>query len=872
MMKFRFLFPIVTAAALLCACVNEEMLQEEVLETPSGEYSSALFETGHVRIYVDPATAERLESSSSPESVIPTKAARILGQVRMERTFPYAGKFEKRTREAGLDRWYDVWFDESTPLTKAALSLEDIPGVIEVEYRPITKKAYDETVFYSSAAPAAVPANFPFDDPSFEKQWDLYNDGGTSGKEAGCDINVLPVWNNITTGNREVIVCVVDGGIDCEHEDLAANLWENPNRPGVHGFNFMDNSINIIKSNHGTHVAGTIAAVNNNGKGICGIAGGNFAKGIPGVRLQSAQIFKDGEQGSGHGATAIKWGADNGAVISQNSWGYDGIDYVPNSDKAAINYFNTYAGIDENGRQVGPMAGGLVVFAAGNENIDFGAPAFYEGALAVGSLGADFYRAYYSCFGDWVDVAAPGGDVQKGFQIYSTLPDNKYGNMQGTSMACPHVSGVAALIVSKCGGEGFTRDMLWNRIVNTAKDISSQNRNYPIGGLVDVTAAILAEGSTPPEPVKDFKAELQHADFINFSLTVPQDEDDGKAYGINIYYSTQPFSDTKMLPYKKFPFEDLEAGDKMGGLLQGLQFETTYYLACEAYDMIGNRSDLSNMVVVTTGKNHAPIYETSDALSFTIKSHETHWLEFRYSEPDGHGVHSKLEKGSPADSLFPIQNLAQKIEINALRAGPGSYKATLNVFDDYEMGTSVSYSYTILPNHAPKAVGKIDDMVFGSKTDMKTIDLSEVFNDEDGEILVYTTTSSDNDILNLHVREGSLYVTALKYGYGEGIVTATDARGENVSVSFKTLARDGSKPVDIYPTSVKDGKVYIRTAADQSVSARVISATGTTVLEKSQNSTPFSPAVLDISALGGGAYTVVATVGGETFTQNIVKL
>ena len=140
MMKFRFLFPIVTAAALLCACVNEEMLQEEVLETPSGEYSSALFETGHVRIYVDPATAERLESSSAQESVIPTKAARILGQVRMERTFPYAGKFEKRTREAGLDRWYDVWFDESTPLTKAALSLEDIPGVIEVEYRPITKR------------------------------------------------------------------------------------------------------------------------------------------------------------------------------------------------------------------------------------------------------------------------------------------------------------------------------------------------------------------------------------------------------------------------------------------------------------------------------------------------------------------------------------------------------------------------------------------------------------------------------------------------------------------------------------------------------------------------------------------------------------
>ena len=129
---------------------------------------------------------------------------------------------------------------------------------------------------------------------------------------------------------------MVDGGIDCDHEDLAANLWENPNRPGVHGFNFMDNSINIIKTNHGTHVAGTIAAVNNNGKGICGIAGGDFAKGIPGVRLQSAQIFKDGEKGSGHGATAIKWGADNGAVISQNSWGYEDIDYVKGANIAGF--------------------------------------------------------------------------------------------------------------------------------------------------------------------------------------------------------------------------------------------------------------------------------------------------------------------------------------------------------------------------------------------------------------------------------------------------------------------------------------------------------------------------------------------------------
>ena len=155
---------------------------------------------------------------------------------------------------------------------------------------------------------------------------------------------------------------------------------------------------------------------------------------------------------------------------------------------------------------------------------------------------------------------------------------------------------------------------------------------------------------------------------------------------------------------------------------------------------------------------------------------------------------------------------------------------------------------------------------------MLTVDLSEVFNDEDQEILQYTTTSSDNDILNLHVREGILYVTALRYGYGTGSITATDARGESTGVSFQTLARDGSKAVDIYPTTITDGKLYIRTANDQSVNAKVTSEAGTVVLEKTLTATPFSPAILDLSTLGGGPYAVQVTVGSETFTQNIVKL
>ena len=117
-----------------------------------------------------------------------------------------------------------------------------------------------------------------------------------------------------------------------------------------------------------------------------------------------------------------------------------------------------------------------------------------------------------------------------------------------------------------------------------------------------------------------------------------------------------------------------------------------------------------------------------------------------------------------------------------------------------------------------------------------------------------------------------LYVTALKYGYGSGTVTASDARGESASVSFKTLARDGNKPIDIYPTTVTDGKLYIRTAGEESISAQLISETGRVVMEQSLQATPFTPATLDLSNIGGGPYTLKVSIKGETFTQNIVKL
>jgi subtilisin family serine protease len=204
----------------------------------------------------------------------------------------------------------------------------------------------------------------------------------------------------------------------------------------------------------------------------------------------SCQIFT-GNESLGNAAAAIKWGADHGAVISQNSWGYPDLDSTPGSVRAAVDYFVKYAGFDENGVQSGPMAGGLVVFAAGNEKKN-GSSSEYGNILNVTSVGAGFCKAGYSNWGDFADIAAPGGDV--GAKVLSTLPDNRYGWSAGTSMACPHVSGAAALIVSVCGGPGFTAGKLREILEGSATDISAYNPDFFLGkGLLNVQNAVSSE-------------------------------------------------------------------------------------------------------------------------------------------------------------------------------------------------------------------------------------------------------------------------------------------------------------------------------------------------------------------------------------------
>lgn len=512
---YRIIFMAAVLLAGLSACSVEEPVTGGVNEPEKVSPVGSDVVTGELLVRFDESVSRILD-----EAGLITKSAgaadrsgilsvdEILDLVegyQIERVFPVDVRTEEKARQEGLHLWYVVRFSAEHSVEKVASDLAKLGEVSRVEFNRTLKRASQtKAVPLTEASFKAMRSSakpLKYNDPHLGLQWHMVNNGDLAETKfiAGADVNVEKAWD-LCAGDPSIIVAVLDEGVDFSHPDLKANMWVNEGETwrstedndgngyvgDYYGYNFAAGN-GIISTNgrydtgHGTHVAGVIAAANDNGIGISSIAGGTPEN--PGVKIMSCQIFSGALAGTVlDEVRAIKYAADNGAVILQCSWGYisgaaNPYDWTPQfSDDdqwkqsnvlefMALDYFVHNAGSPD-----GVIDGGIVVFAAGNEYAPASSyPAAYPEFVSVAATAGDYTPAVYTNYGPGTTISAPGGDQDYYFEygegpntgaigcVLSTLPFNVtgsagplagYGYMEGTSMACPHVSGVVALGLS----------------------------------------------------------------------------------------------------------------------------------------------------------------------------------------------------------------------------------------------------------------------------------------------------------------------------------------------------------------------------------------------------------------------------------------
>ena len=481
------------AVGVFAGCAKEEI----VPETAAGQElelqikavnTSEDAQEGSLLVLLDETLAAKISEGSDDEDF--AAVCDELGVSSVEKIFPNTD--DALAKKHRLHRWYKVSFPEDESLNEAAAKFSLLGSVNVVQYNTVLHKHETGPVHaWEPMTKGYGEMNLPFNDPMLCDQWHYINDADLSVCQTireGADVGVRNAWN-LTGGDPRVIVAICDEGVKYSHPDLAPNMWVNEDEipdngidddkngyiDDIHGYNFL-NPLTVVNpdglkditwnsvgdSGHGTHVAGTVAAVNNNGIGVSGVAGGTGNG--DGVRLMSCQLFSGSSAGTVESrARAYKYAADNGACVLQCSFGVEAGTYTSDEayekiysvEKDALEYFMNKPNCEA-------IGGNLVIYASGNDGKGLaGYPAAYHKYISVSAIGPDYLPTTYTNYGPGCKISAPGGDItlnslSTGYraQILSTVPDDldaynsHYGYMQGTSMACPHVSGVAALGIS----------------------------------------------------------------------------------------------------------------------------------------------------------------------------------------------------------------------------------------------------------------------------------------------------------------------------------------------------------------------------------------------------------------------------------------
>jgi parallel beta-helix repeat protein len=366
----------------------------------------------------------------------------------------------------------------------------------------------------------------PVNDRLFYQQWHLENSGTIYGK-ADCDIDAPEAWE-VTNGSEEVVIAIIDSGIDYTHNDLKNKIWINPGEDlngngeydltdinfkdddnngyidDIRGWDFCDNDKNPMDfQDHGTHCAGIAAAETNNNDGIAGVARN--------CKLMALKNGNDDGITTDAIIEAIYYAADNGADIISMSFG----SYYPKlSVIEAIDY--AYS------KEI------VLASAAGNDRSKKEEyPSSYHNVIAVAATDGYDTRASFSNYGDWIDVAAPGDN------IISTIPGNEYEKHGGTSMACPVIAGVAALIRSV--HPELSNDYIFTMIRYAVDDITYYDNKIINGGRINAYKAVTMdpvaafihqdfEWRTNAQGLIDIVGTANAADFQKYILEIKRND------------------------------------------------------------------------------------------------------------------------------------------------------------------------------------------------------------------------------------------------------------------------------------------------------------------------------------------------------------
>ncbi|UCH85547.1 MAG: S8 family serine peptidase, partial [Candidatus Latescibacterota bacterium] len=584
---------------------------------------------------------------------------------------------------------------------------------------------------------------FP-NDPMFQQLWGMHNIGQTGGTP-DADIDAPEAWE-FETGD-EVLLGVIDTGVDVTHEDLADNIYINPNEipdngiddddngfiDDVHGWDFVYNDNNPDDQyGHGTHVSGTIAGIGNNEIGVTGVCW--TAKILP-IRWLDAGGWGTVAQA----VASIEYATLMGAKATNNSWGF-GPQYIQ-SLRDAI--------------EAAGVAGSIFVASAGNDYTDTDLVPHYpssyllDNIISVAATDHDDLKAGFSNWGlTSVDLGAPGVGV------LSTVPGNQYYSASGTSMSAPHVAGAVGLLYSIAPTMNHLE--VKEAIMASADSIPSMTGRTVSGGRLNIFNMLSGLDSIPPARVNDLMVVEMGSNTARLDwIAVGDDDVDGQARRYDLRYSTSQIywsNWDSAIPVSGLP-APRPSGTPESFQVTGLDFETDYYFGLVVVDEQDNHSFLSNLPGGTTlgvpALQYTPSSFSDDLFTgetsyhtLTISNTAAGTLDFVF--PNGASLPSWVRAEPPSGRVYAGESVDVQIVFDAFDLPTGVYTHGLVFETNDPLHPMVTLSTELTVTSAPDIAVSPDTLDYGlgfiGTSATKTLIVANVGR----EPLVVSGVSTDN--------------------------------------------------------------------------------------------------------------------------------